>query len=77
MYPLYFAKEQIGLIIKEIRGSEKNRQQCVSQGLCPGCEIMLQKNQGENVIVKLHSSYFVVGKELARLIFVQENNTID
>lgn len=77
MYPLYFAREQIELIIKEIRGSDKNRQRCISQGLCPGVEIIVQRNQEENMIVRLHSSCFVIGKELARLIFVQEKNNID
>lgn len=73
LYPLYFAKEQINLKILEIRGSEKLKKDCIAQGFCPGIEIMVQKRQGDNMIVRLQSSYFAIGKELSRIIFVQEN----
>lgn len=75
MYSLYFAREQIELVIKEIRGSDKNREQCISQGFCPGTEVVLQRVQGDNMLIRLHSSYFIIGKELARLIFVQEKSS--
>lgn len=72
MHPLYLAKKQIPLVIKEIKGNEENKQKCIARGFFPGVEIIIQREQGENIIVKLKSSYFIIGKELAFFIFVQE-----
>lgn len=72
MYPLYFCKKNKKLIIKEVKGSKNNIEKCVSRGFIPGTEISIQREEGENLVVFLNSSYFILSKELAFFIFVEE-----
>lgn len=74
MYPLYFSKKNKKLLIKEIKGSKTNIQKCISRGFIPGTEISILREEGENIVVFLNSSYFILNRELALFIYVEEKN---
>lgn len=77
MYPLYFSKKNKKMLIKEIKGSKDSIEKCVSRGFIPGAEISILREEGENMIVFLNSSYFILNKELALFIYVEEKNIQD
>lgn len=74
LYPLSFAKERINLVIKEIHGSERNKNQCLAQGFCPGTAIKILQIVDCNLRVETQSSCYIIGKALAQYIFVEEEN---
>lgn len=72
MYPLYFAKKKIKLIIQDIKAGEANKQKMLDRGFIIGEEISIQREEGENLIIEIKNSYFILGKEFAFAIFVKE-----
>lgn len=76
MYPLNYAKEKVTLIIKEVRGNEKIKKRCLSQGLIPNAYIEILQNVDSNLRIKTQSSYFIISKVLAQYIMVEEEKII-
>lgn len=72
MHPLYFSSKNKKLIIKEIKGSKNNAEKLISRGFVPNTEIAIQREDGENLVILLNSSYFILSKELAFSIYVEE-----
>lgn len=73
MYPLYFAKRKVSLLIKEVKIQEKNKKKYTELGFITGAKISVEREEGPNLVVRLGSSYFIIVKELSFSIFVEED----
>ena len=69
--PLIFAEKNKLFTIKEVSNKFKDKLCLAEKGFCSGSKISLRNSNGDNFIVDLNGSRYVIGFGFAKNIFVE------